>query len=119
MEWDLYVKIANESASEPLLSSVVYELHNEPLLDKRIFDWVKYVKSINANKQCALVTNGELLDKFSLTDIMQSNIDQVAISLNAHSKEMYESINNGLDYDRVMKNVSYYCQTASQNKKCR
>ena len=107
MQWDLYLKIANESASEPLLSAVVYELHNEPLLDKRIFDCVKYFKSINVNKRCGLVTNGELLDKFSLTDIMQSNLDYLSISLNAHSKEMYESINNGLDYDNVMKNISY------------
>jgi len=107
MEWDLYQKIVNEAASESLLSVVIYELHNEPLLDKRAFDCVKYFKSINANKRCTLVTNGELLDRFSLTDIMQSNLDKLSVSLNANSKEMYESINTGLDYDRVMKNVSY------------
>lgn len=107
MEWDLFAKIASESVSEPLLSTVVFELHNEPLLDKRIFDWVKYIKSISPNKTTVIVTNGELLDRFSSTDIVQSNLDTLVISLNAHSKEMYESINAGLDYDKVMKNVSY------------
>jgi radical SAM protein with 4Fe4S-binding SPASM domain len=107
MEWELYQKIADEAASEPLLSVVIYELHNEPLLDKRAFDCVKYFKSINANKRCTLVTNGELLDRFSLTDIMQSNLDKLTVSLNAYSREVYERVNNGLDYDRVMKNVSY------------
>ena len=107
MEWDLFAKIVDESASEPLLSTVVYELQNEPLIDKRIFDCVKHFKSINSNTRCLLVTNGELLDRFSLTDIVQSDMDRMVVSLNAHSKEMYESINNGLDYEKVMQNISY------------
>jgi len=106
MEWDLFRKIVNEAAAEPLLSSIVFELHNEPLLDERIFDWVKYIKSIGASKFVLIITNGELLDRFHPNDIVQSNLDLLLISLNAHSKEMYESINNGLDYDRVMNNVS-------------
>jgi radical SAM protein with 4Fe4S-binding SPASM domain len=106
MEWDLFVKIASESASASLLSTIVFQLHNEPLLDKRIFDCVKYLKSISPDKSCKIVTNGEFLDRFNSTDIMQSNLDFLVISLNAHSKQMYESINKGLEYDRVMKNVS-------------
>lgn len=106
MEWELFQKIAVEAATEPLLASVLFELHNEPLIDKRALDCVSYVKSINPNKRCAIVTNGELLDRFSLNDIIQSNLDSLTVSLNAYSKEMYESINIGLDYDRVMKNVA-------------
>jgi len=105
MEWDLFAKIASELTSAPLLSRVVFELHNEPLLDKRIFEWVKYSKSMSPGKSCVIVTNGELLDRFSLTDIMQSKVDSLIISLNAHSKPMYESINEGLNYDKVMRNV--------------
>jgi len=107
MDWNLFEKIATEAASAPLLSTVVFGLHNEPLLDKRIFDWVKHLKSISPNKYCAVTTNGELLDRFSPTDIMRSNLDSLTISLNAHSREMYESINTGVDYDKVMKNVSH------------
>ena len=117
MEWDLFVKIANESASEPLLSKVAYQIQNEPLLDKRIFDCVKYLKSRNANKMCSLVTNGELLDKFSLTDIVQSNLDRLIISINAYSKEMYESINTGLDYDKVMQNIYRLLSNSSTKQK--
>lgn len=106
MEWELFKKIADEAAAEPLLFTALFELHNEPLLDKRTFDCIKYIKSINPNKRCALVTNGELLDKFSPEDIVQSNIDQISVSLNAYSKEVYERINIGLDYDRVMKNIN-------------
>ena len=117
MERDLFLKIANESASEPLLSRFVCDLQNEPLLDKEIFHCVKYFKSIKANKWCALVTNGELLDNFSLTDISQSNLDELVVSLNAHSKEMYQSINNGLDYNRVMKNIGSLLSNSATKQK--
>lgn len=106
MEWELFRKIADETATELQLAKVLFELHNEPLLDKRTFDCIKYIKSINPNENCALVTNGELLDKFSLTDIIDSNLDSLMISLNAHSKEVYERVNIGLDYDRVMQNIT-------------
>jgi radical SAM protein with 4Fe4S-binding SPASM domain len=106
MEWHLFEKIIGELSSERFLSLVLFELHNEPLLDKRIFDWIRHVKSISPNKQCVIVTNGELLDKFSATEILQSNLDCLAVSLNAYSKEMYERVNTGLDYDRVVRNVT-------------
>ena len=107
MQWELYKKIVDELAAEPLLSGVVYELHNEPLLDKRLFSWIKYFKSISKNKKCILITNGQLLDKFSLTDIKESDIDIIMVSLNAYSKETYQLVNEGLDYDKVMKNINY------------
>jgi radical SAM protein with 4Fe4S-binding SPASM domain len=119
MEWSLFQKIVDEATSEPLLSAIVFELHNEPLLDERIFDWVKYIKSRGASKNVALITNGELLDRFSSEDIVQSNLDTLIVSLNAYSREMYESINTGLDYDRVMNNVSRLLSDQSTRQKTR
>lgn len=106
MQWDLYAKIVNELAAEPLFSGIIYELHNEPLLDKRLLDLVKYFKSVSKDKWCMLITNGELLDKYSLKDIKESNIDSIVVSLNANSKATYQMVNKGLDYDRVINNIS-------------
>ena len=119
MEWDLFKKIADEAAAEPLLSSVVFELHNEPLLDERIFDCVRYIKSVGSSKSVAVITNGELLDRFSPQDIVQSKLDTLIISLNAHSREMYESINTGLNYEKVMGNVSRLLSNPATRKKTR
>jgi radical SAM protein with 4Fe4S-binding SPASM domain len=105
MEFDLFLKIVNELASSMQSPMLMLALHNEPLIDKRIFDWVKQVKSINPKCYCILPTNGELLDKFSLIEIMQSELNQLNINLNAHSKEIYGQINTGLDFDKVMKNI--------------
>jgi radical SAM protein with 4Fe4S-binding SPASM domain len=117
MEWELFEKIASELAPEKQTTTFMFALHNEPLLDKRIFDWVKHVKSINPDKHCAISTNGELLDKFSLRQIAESGLDRLSISLNAYLKETYESINTGLDYDRVIKNIYYVLSDRSVRQK--
>lgn len=106
MSWNLFAKMANEAARAHSLSTVIFDLQNEPLLDKRIFEWIGYFKSINPDKYCTIVTNGESLDKFSAAEIVRSNLDCLVVSLNAHSKGMYESINNGLNFDTVMNNIS-------------
>jgi radical SAM protein with 4Fe4S-binding SPASM domain len=106
MEWDLFSKIADECASEPMLALFACMLQNEPLLDSRVFDCVKHFKSISKGKKTWIVTNGELIDRYSIEEMVQSNLDSLVISLNTNSKDIYMSMNNGLDYDRVMKNIS-------------
>jgi len=106
MEWSLFERIAQQAVSEPFLQAIVLMLQNEPLLDKRVFDCVKYIKSTGRGKFCAIVTNGAQLDAFSPTDMVQSGLDLLVISLDAHSRETYERLHSGLSYDRVIKNIS-------------
>jgi radical SAM protein with 4Fe4S-binding SPASM domain len=119
MEWSLFQKVLDEAAAEPLLASIVFELHNEPLLDERIFDCVGYIKAKAPGKRVAVVTNGELLDRFSPEVIVQSKLDVLRISLNAHSRETYESINTGLNYDKVMNNIAGILANPSTRQKTR
>ena len=106
MEWGLFEKIASELQSATQLSMVGFALQNEPLLDRRLFDWIRHIKSICPDKNCTITTNGEQLDRFSTEEVKQSEVDRIVISLNAESKEMYDRTNIGLDFDKVMKNVS-------------
>ncbi len=117
MTRDLHSKIVDEAIPEQLLCGIVYELHNEPLLDKRTFEFIKYFKSKSPGKEATLVTNGELLDRFTLTDILLSNLDCLIVSLNAYSKEMFERINCGLDYEKVMRNISFLLSNKEMRKK--
>lgn len=105
MEEALFEKIVQEVAQQPLLSTVSLTLQNEPLLDKRIFEWVKYLKIHAPDKNCVLTTNGELLDQFEMDEIARSGLDVLIVSVNALSKRVYQSVNLGLDYDRVFRNI--------------
>lgn len=106
MEWELFLKISNELVSEKQAPMFEFALHDEPLLDKRIFDWVKHIKTKNPKTYCIIPTNAELLDTFTLQEIKQSGVDQLNINLGAHSKEVYERTHVGLDYDRVINNIN-------------
>jgi MoaA/NifB/PqqE/SkfB family radical SAM enzyme len=119
MEWSLFQKVIDEAVAEPLLATVVFELHNEPLLDERIFDCVSYIKAKAPDKGVAVVTNGELLDRFSPEAIVASKLDVLRISLNAHSRDTYESINTGLNYDKVMNNIDAVLANPSLRQKTR
>ncbi len=105
MEPELYDKIIKEVTAQPLLAGIMYELHNELRLDKRLPNWIKHFKSNNPDNWCIVVTSGELLDTFSLQQIKETDIDQIMVSLNAHSRETYQLVNHGLDYERVTANI--------------
>jgi radical SAM protein with 4Fe4S-binding SPASM domain len=106
MSCDLYSKIIDEVTSASFPVHMIYELHNEPLIDKRIFDWIGHFKSKNPGNLTRIATNGELLDQFSIEEIRASNLDYIVISLNAGSKETFEAINLNLNYDRIMDNIN-------------
>jgi len=105
MTSDLHCKIIDEVGTAQFLKQVIYELQNEPLLDKRIFDWVKHFKFENPCKETVIVTNGELLNQFNSEEIIMSKLDYLIISLNANSKEMFSKINCNLDYAKIVRNI--------------
>jgi len=105
MAESLFKKIADEAMRERYFMEMVFMLQNEPLLDKRTFWFIQYVKSIGKHKKCSITTTGEFFDEFTLNEIKKSGVDHIMISINAFTKEMFEAINKGIDYNRVMKNI--------------
>ena len=85
--------------------AVIYPyLMNEPLLDKGIFDKVKYIKSRAPSLPVVLNTNGLLLTDDVARLMLDSGLDTLVVSLNAYSKENYEKM-MGISYDRVYSNL--------------
>jgi len=105
MTQELFEKIVHQAAREPLLSCLCFTLQNEPLLDKRIFQWIKHFKALNQKKTAILTTNGELISEFSFQEIIQSQVDILAISLNAHTERTFNIINKGVEYKKVIENI--------------
>jgi radical SAM protein with 4Fe4S-binding SPASM domain len=117
MDEKLFDKIVDELATEKKTRTLVFALQNEPLLDSRIFDLIQKLKSKRKDIYCMLVTNGESLDKFSQEKIDESGLDQLYISLNAHSKETYKQINTGIDFEKVMNNIRSIISNPSLRQK--
>lgn len=113
MEYSLFEKIINELAAERQAPLFMFALHNEPLMDNRIFEWIKQAKKINPKLYCILPTNGAWLDRFSLQEIKQSALDQINLSLHAGSEEVYRQINPILDFNKITQNVFHLLSDAS------
>jgi len=103
MSRELYKKLIDEACRW----GVGYvNLHNfgEPLLDKD-FAWrVAYAKRAGIAR-ISTNTNAQQLDERLAQELIEAGHDEIIISLDALSQEMYEKIRTGLDYKKVLGNV--------------
>jgi radical SAM protein with 4Fe4S-binding SPASM domain len=106
MDDDLFEKVISEIASHPEVKTFVPMLQNEPLLDKRLFDRIARFKQLTSGRvKVELVTNGALLTDAAVERIREVELDVLDISLDALSRETYERIRIGLDFDEVIAGV--------------
>jgi radical SAM protein with 4Fe4S-binding SPASM domain len=81
-------------------------LQNEPFLDKHLFARIKRVKAATAGKvEVELVTNGAFLSDENIALMREAELDVLDISLDAVSREVYQKVRVGLDFDAVMAGV--------------
>ena len=106
MDDALFDKVASEIAEHPEAGTFVPMLQNEPFLDKHIFEKVKRFKALTGGRvRVELVTNGSFLTDETIERIRDSGLDSLDISLDALSREVYERVRIGLDYDAVLAGV--------------
>ena len=97
-----FKKIADECSKYPhvLLRLVGF---GEPMLNPKFFEMIEYAKGVGCN--VGIITNGALLTREKAERLLNSNIDAVDISVDAYTKEVYEKIRVGLDFDKLKNNV--------------
>ena len=66
--------------------------NNEPLLDKRIYDFIKYAKENLNNIELTLSTNGRLLTKEILYKLKESGLTYLYVSIPTTNEENYTKI---------------------------
>ena len=89
MPFELFLKIIDEAAREPLFS-VKFSWRGEPLLNPRIVDMVAYAKKVGI-KDVAFLSNGERLDADLSRRLVAAGLDWISISCDGMG-ETYESI---------------------------
>ena len=104
MPMELFKKIVDDCHKEGV-SNFNLNFYNEPFLDPFVFDRIKYLKSKEIKVK--LFSNGSVVDKEKADKILESGLDEINFSLDSCDKETYESIRKGLNFETVVKNVSY------------
>ena len=101
----LYKKVADEIIEHrDWVKFVDLQRAGEPLLDKKIYERVGYMKD-GGVKFVALTTNASGLTEENARKLLAAGIDEVMLSIDSVEKEKYEQMRVGLKYEQVMANI--------------
>ncbi len=91
---------------------VIYRpfLTNEPFVDNRMPEIVRYIKQGDPTARVEFNTNGELLTAKLAGQLLEAGVDIMRFSIDGLSRETYEPSRVGIDFDRVMERVQGFLE---------
>lgn len=114
MSDEIFMKIMKE-ASENYCPSIAVNSTEEPLLNKKIFERIKIAKE-HGFIDLMMNTNATLLDEEKAEKILDSGLTRLLIGFDGHSKEVYEKIRVGADYEKVLANINRFLEIKKKRK---
>ena len=88
----------------PQVRSVDFTGGGEPLLQPELAKWVAEAKA--AGCETGILTNGLLLNRDKARILIAAGIDWICVSMDGATKELYEEIRVGSNFERVCENLS-------------
>ncbi len=88
----------------PEIQSVDFTGGGEPLLQPHLPEWIGQAHA--AGCETGFLSNGLLLTKKKLQQILDAGVDWICISIDAADARLYEAIRIGSDFERVCENVA-------------
>jgi len=89
--------------------------YGEPLLDIKLASRIARLKEIGI-REVFISTNASLLDEEISRTILESGLDQIDFSVDAITKETYEKIRKGINYDMVVNNIQKFIRMRNNIK---
>lgn len=83
---------------------------NEPFVDKRMPDLVRYIK-MDQTAKVEFNSNGEALTEERTHEIIEAGVDVMRFSVDGIRRETFDEA-RGISYDKVYHNVEYFIQQA-------
>ena len=108
MDYKLFTSIFNQIVSDELLSVNEVHLYNvgESLLHPDFCKIIEYIGKFSKRPKIVLVTNATLLTEKIIDQIITSNgIDRIQFSIDGGTKESFEWLRRGANWESVLKTV--------------
>jgi MoaA/NifB/PqqE/SkfB family radical SAM enzyme len=113
MPIELFRRIIDEAAGHRVRRISPY-LMNEPLMDRDLFDKVRYINERIPDCKVVITTNGHFLTPPVVDRILDTGegIHELYVSFQGIDKESYERTMRGnMDFDRTLANVNHFVET--------
>jgi radical SAM protein with 4Fe4S-binding SPASM domain len=85
-------------------------LTNEPFVDVRQPDIIRYIKQNDPTARVEYNSNGELMTEKTARAILEAGVDIIRFSIDGLSRETYEPTRVGVNYDRVYERVPRFLE---------
>ncbi|MBU3934644.1 radical SAM protein [Patescibacteria group bacterium] len=106
LDVEMIKKILKEGAQQGL-SSVRFNVFNEPLLEESLADLIRYAKDLGII-DIFISTNGMLLSEQKSYELIQAGLTHLLISLDAATPKTYSIIRRGGNYEKVINNIENF-----------
>ncbi|MBN1103518.1 MAG: radical SAM protein [Deltaproteobacteria bacterium] len=116
MEWSLFERIVEELSVHPV-EAVVPFFRGESLLHPNFMEMITLLRQKN-RADIQLATNALLLTPSLAEALLELGINFISFSLDALSRETYETIRRGGDFHRAMENVHTFLRLRKHMRHC-
>lgn len=99
----------------PEIEAVNFLGVGEPLLNEHLLEMIRLARShLPAKGTLSFTTNGTLIDKGLARHLVSSGVDNIVISIDSATADVYNQIRQGADLDAVLRNVRLLVQAKKQ-----
>lgn len=95
------------------IESIDFTGGGEPLLHPDLSEWI--YDAHDAGCKTGFLTNGTLLTKTMTSNMLDAGIDWICFSVDGADQGTFNRIRQGADFDRVCRNINYFCDARSKN----
>jgi radical SAM protein with 4Fe4S-binding SPASM domain len=103
MTWPVLEAISRQTSREQTMLRI--SSFGEILMHPEAVEMIVHLLKSRADRNVALTTNGSLLTPDKARILMENGIRSIEFSVDAASKETYETIRVGLDWERILRNI--------------
>lgn len=89
----------------------------DPLIHPQFLEWVRFLRSLPQIDRITVTTNGILLSKHGIDEILDSGLSRINISMAGFDREMYRRIYRVDAYRKVIANVEKLLAANSRRKR--
>ncbi len=105
-DFEYYKEILNFSVKKGT-KAIKLNYINEPLIRNDFIKFIDYAKKIGI-LDIYFSTNGILLNKKTSTELIKSGLTRIQISIDAITKDTYDKVRPGGNYDKIIKNIEEF-----------